>query len=274
MGGSSSKQTQNVSEFLSKVTTKSITTNQTSCQSTATVNQSIVINNDPYAEATKCNQVCATASAPAPCYAVCQMLATGAASSSLDISDINQTAQVTLTASCTVNDSTTNAVKQDVTNAITQAMDNTSDDLGSALKGMVSSISKSSDSTVNKTTVESLVENTFTTTNLQTFVNTVAASQTALFNIGVTNARFNNITQMASTQAMTQMLATNETLNTASQAVTNSVAQSLVQKSEILPGIQDGIRSLLGGIGSLFSSPLLIVGAVIVVVLIAVVLLM
>ena len=269
-----STQTQNINTFLSQVTTKSITTNQTSCTSTATANQSIVINNDLAAVAQKCNTDCATASAPTPCYATCQLLANAAASGTVTVSDIKQVAQVSLSASCTVLDDTSKAVRQDVVNAVTQKMNDTSDDLGTAMKGIVSSISKSSDSTVNQNQVQSLVDTTFTTTNLQTFVNNVATSQAILINNGVATGVFNNLSQQSATQAMTDMVATNKTLESVTQAVTNSADQAITKKSEVLPGVQDGIASLLGGIGSLFSSPLLIIGAVVVVILIVLVMFM
>ena len=268
MGGTNSKETQNINTYLSQVTTKSITTNKTSCQSTATVNQSVTITDDPYAEAVKCNQVCAANSGIAACYDTCKLLAQGAASSSLTVGDINQTAQVSLSAACKVDTSVTNAVQQDVTNAITQKLDQTTDDIGKALTSVMSSITKTSDITTNKNEVSSLVNSTFTIENLQEFVNKVAATQDVLIKMNQTTAVLNGITQMASTQAMTDMLATNTTLNTATQAVTNSASQELKQTSEVLPGVQAGIASLLGGLGSLISSPFLIVGAVVIVLLI------
>ena len=270
MGAGQSSQTSNINEFLSQITVSSITTNQTSCQATATINQNLVISDDPYAEATKCNQVCASNSAPAGCYAVCSLLAAGAASSSFTAGDISQTAQVTLSATCKVDYTVANAVQQDVANQITQAMNKTNDDLGTALKGVVSTISKSSDSTVNQNTVKNLVNSTFTTTNLQNFVDAVTATQSTLLQIGVTTAKFGNISQAAAATAMGQMLATNSTINSATQAVTNAATQQLTQTSEILPGLQSFFASVGAGIGSLFSGwAIFVVIGVVVVALLA-----
>ena len=268
MGGTNSKATTNINTFLSQVTTKSITTNKTSCQSTATVNQSVTITDDPYAEAAKCTGICAAnPNAPAACYDVCKVLADGAKMSTLTVGNIDQKAEVTLTSSCTVDTTVQNAVKQDVTNAVTQQMAKTGDDVGTALISALSTITKTSDVTTNQNQVSSLVDSTFSVENLQTYVNTVAATQDVLIKATVSTAVLNGITQMASTQAMATMLATNTTLNSVAQAVTNSAVQDLKQTSEVLPGIQAGIASLLGGIGSLISSPFLIIGIVVVLIL-------
>lgn len=272
MGAGQSTQTQNINNFISQVTVASLTKNSTSCKAEASVNQSLVVNDDLTDAVPKCNATCVgvTPSAAQYCYATCSYLAQGVANSSFTAGTISQTAQATLAATCQVTADTTHAVTQDVSSAISQAMNNTTDSLGSALNGIVSSISKSSDSTVNKNTVTSLVNNTMTTENLATFVTNVSATQSAVLNLGVTTTTINNLTQFAAAQAMGQMIASNTTINNATQSVSVAATQSQTNTNEILPGLQAGIASLLGGIGNLFSSPLLIVGAVVLVLLIVV----
>ena len=272
MGAGQSTQTQNINDFISKTTIASLTTNSTSCKASASVNQSLVLTDDLTDAVPKCNTSCAGVPAGAAqyCYATCSLLAQGVANSSFTAGTISQNAQVTLSSTCQVTASTVTGVQQDVSAAISQAMQNTTDSLGSALTGIVSTISKSSDSTVNKNTVQSLVNATMTTQNLQTFVTNVSATQSAVLTLGVTTATINNLTQYAAAQAMGQMIASNSTINNATQAVTLAATQSQQNTNEILPGIQAGFASLLAGIGGLLSSPFLLIGAVVVVVLLVV----
>ena len=248
MGAHASKSVNETASMVSSTILNTAVTLNNTCQNSATTTQLQEYNVDGSGNLQAYNTCLTTAASakwtdPAT---ICSPLLGGA----VTFNGISQGASVNITANCSILDTQTSTVQQDVMNAINAKLDNSTDDVGQFLTQLGSALGGSSNNTSSlKTSIANQVKATMTTTATNTMINAYATSQNLIFNVKSppTAVAFQNVSQQLAVTALSSLVASNSVLNAAVQTAQNSVTTAATSTDQVLPGLWTTIQGGLAG---------------------------
>jgi len=241
MGAKASKSLTNTSTFITDIVLSTVVTSNTNCTTTGTIsqNQDVSVDGTAYTQLmAPVLQTClAAGQKPADCAALVQ---------GVQLNGVNQGADITITTTCVVNNDVVNQVQANLENQINQKLASTSDDIGDALKGIVSALNpkgSSSTSLSNSAVVKNTIASTFTVDAVQSMVTSFAAQQSQAISIKNQPGVYANFNQNLKLRVMSDLVAKNSTLSSAVATVDNSSKSDLTNKEQ---GPVDIFQSFFG----------------------------
>ncbi len=235
--GSHTTTTTNMIGYLSSTTLNTIVSINNSCQANTNTVQTQTIN---VGTSDAVMTTCLKLYSPTDCSALM--------SKGLEAYNISQDASVKNIASCTIDSTMINSLQSQLTQQIDQKMNASDDDVGGALKSLVSTFNTTKGNVSNTTSSQALVNDTFNLSSVQSLVTTVAAGQSQIINVANANdSSANAISQSLQIQAMATLLSSNTVTSQAVTAVDATTAQTTDASGRGLTDIVKDVGDTIGG---------------------------
>ena len=173
-------------------------------------------------------------------------------SSNLTVSDLQQTATLTMVNSASITNDIITKLQTQLTAQIDQTASDKTDALGSALYSFVNAFNKASRTTTNSTSASNFVTQTFDLKSVTTLVNKVNSDQTMQVSItNANNASAIKLGQSVQISAVIDLLSSN---TASASAIATMDAKSTQTASSWQQGLADYINSITGLIGGVLQS--------------------
>lgn len=234
MGATHSTKMQSTLQFVTSTTFSSIVSVQSSCKTTSNSTQNTTINVS--SDTGVLNHCLDTAGLIG--YDCSKLMA------SAKISGVNQSADLQITSNCKFDDSTAAQLQSSVAAQLQSKMADQTDAVGQALMNVTQAIGgKNQSDTQLKQTITNTVNESFSSSTVNSMLSAYSTSQNAAINVNTASADIANITQFTQLKAVSDMLAQNKTLQTAASSVDAQMASDESSKTK---GLTDVVDSAAG----------------------------
>jgi hypothetical protein len=178
--------------------------------------------------------------------------------SGVNFENINQTYAATIVGECNFSSAVESELQNEIANQIEQKMSKETDAFGEAMVDMVNSLNNTEANTINKQDIHTAITNNISVDFINEMITDIKGSQKMYFEIGglVDDLSFQNINQNLVIEAFMKMATTNKNFVKAATSVTTDAAQELKNQQK---GITDAIESIT----SMFSNPWFIIGCIV-----------